>query len=66
MDTWKGSLPTLLAATNKKAKTGDYYGPDGEGEYSGFPALGLIDKSALDQEVAKKLWEVGIMNTKWD
>ena len=64
MDTWKGSLPTLLAATNKKAKTGDYYGPDGEGEYSGFPALGLIDKSALDQEVAKKLWEVGIKNTK--
>jgi NAD(P)-dependent dehydrogenase (short-subunit alcohol dehydrogenase family) len=64
MDTWQGSLPTLLAATNKDAKSGDYYGPDGEGEYGGFPALGVIDKSALDQEVAKKLWEVGVKNTK--
>jgi NAD(P)-dependent dehydrogenase (short-subunit alcohol dehydrogenase family) len=64
MDTWQGSLPTLLAATNKNAKSGDYYGPDGEGEYGGFPALGVIDNSALDQEVAKKLWELGIKNTK--
>jgi NAD(P)-dependent dehydrogenase (short-subunit alcohol dehydrogenase family) len=64
MDTWQGSLPTLLAATNKNAKSGDYFGPDGEGEYGGFPALGVIDKSALDLEVAKKLWEVGIKNTK--
>ncbi len=63
MDTWQGSLPTLLAATNKDAKSGDYYGPDGEGEYGGFPALGVIDKSALDQEVAKKLWDFGIKNT---
>jgi NAD(P)-dependent dehydrogenase (short-subunit alcohol dehydrogenase family) len=64
MDTWQGSLPSLLAATNRNAKSGDYFGPDGEGEYGGFPALGVIDKSALDQEVAKKLWEVGIKNTK--
>jgi NAD(P)-dependent dehydrogenase (short-subunit alcohol dehydrogenase family) len=64
MDTWQGSLPTLLAATNKNAKSGDYYGPDGEGEYGGFPALGIIDNSALDLEIAKKLWEVGIKNTK--
>jgi NAD(P)-dependent dehydrogenase (short-subunit alcohol dehydrogenase family) len=64
MDTWQGSLPSLLAATNINAKSGDYFGPDGEGEYGGFPALGVIDKSALDQEVAKKLWEVGIKNTK--
>jgi|TARA_B110000967_G_C18783020_1_gene509329 NAD(P)-dependent dehydrogenase (short-subunit alcohol dehydrogenase family) len=64
MDTWQGSLPTLLAATNKNAKSGDYYGPDGEGEYGGFPASGVIDNSALDLEIAKKLWEVGIQNTK--
>jgi NAD(P)-dependent dehydrogenase (short-subunit alcohol dehydrogenase family) len=64
MDTWQGSLPTLLAATNKNAKSGDYYGPDGEGEYGGFPALGVIDNSALDLEIAKKLWEVGVQNTK--
>ena len=64
MDAWQGSLPTLLAATHKNTKSGDYYGPDGEGEYSGFPALGVIDKSALDLDVAKRLWEFGIKNTK--
>jgi NAD(P)-dependent dehydrogenase (short-subunit alcohol dehydrogenase family) len=60
MDTWQGSLPTLLAATKKDVQTGDYYGPDGEGEFAGFPALGVIDESALDLEVGKKLWEVGL------
>jgi NAD(P)-dependent dehydrogenase (short-subunit alcohol dehydrogenase family) len=63
MDTWQGSLSALLAATTKNAKSGNYYGPDGKGEYGGFPALAVIDKSALDLEVAKKLWEVGIENT---
>jgi hypothetical protein len=55
METWQGSLPTLDAATNDNAKSGDYYGPDGEGEYGGFPALGVIDESAFDLEVATKL-----------
>lgn len=64
MDTWQGSLPTLLAATDKNAISGNYYGPDGEGEYGGFPALGVIDKSALDLEAAKKLWDVGVENTR--
>jgi hypothetical protein len=58
METWQGSLPTLLAATNTKAISGDYYGPDGEGEFSGFPALGVISESALDPQVGKNLWSV--------
>jgi NAD(P)-dependent dehydrogenase (short-subunit alcohol dehydrogenase family) len=64
MDTWQGSLPTLMAATNKEVKTGEYYGPDGEGEFAGFPALGVIDKSALDPEVGKKLWEIGLKSIR--
>jgi NAD(P)-dependent dehydrogenase (short-subunit alcohol dehydrogenase family) len=66
MDTWQGSLPTLMAATNIDVETGDYYGPDGEGELAGFPALGVIDKSALDPEVGKKLWEFGLKSIRID
>jgi NAD(P)-dependent dehydrogenase (short-subunit alcohol dehydrogenase family) len=58
MDTWQGSLPTLLSATNIKAISGDYYGPDGDGEFSGYPALGVISESALDPELGKKLWSL--------
>jgi NAD(P)-dependent dehydrogenase (short-subunit alcohol dehydrogenase family) len=57
MDTWQGSLPTLIAATKPKVQSGEYYGPDGEGELSGFPALGVIDNAALNDELSKKLWK---------
>lgn len=59
MDTWQGSLPTLMAATAGGIKKGDYYGPDGPGEFGGFPALGVIDDAALDRDVAAKLWQMG-------
>lgn len=58
MDTWQGSLPTLVAATGD-AKPGDYFGPDGPKEFGGFPALGVIDDAALDTAVAERLWTVG-------
>ncbi|MGK0307863.1 MAG: NAD(P)-dependent dehydrogenase (short-subunit alcohol dehydrogenase family), partial [Urechidicola sp.] len=64
MDAWQGSLPTLFAATNKSVKAGDYYGPNGEGEYSGFPSLGIIDKSALEVGLSEKLWRYALENTK--
>jgi NAD(P)-dependent dehydrogenase (short-subunit alcohol dehydrogenase family) len=59
MDAWQGALPTLVAATEPHVKQGDYYGPDGPGEFGGFPAIGEIDASALDADVAKQLWNVG-------
>lgn len=59
MDAWQGALPTLVAATEPHVKQGDYYGPDGPGEFGGFPAIGEIDASALDVDVAKQLWDVG-------
>jgi NAD(P)-dependent dehydrogenase (short-subunit alcohol dehydrogenase family) len=62
MDAWQGSLPTLMAATKKDAKSGEYYGPDGEGEFSGFPALGVIEEFALSLELGEKLWEIGMEN----
>lgn len=60
MDTWQGSLPTLMAATKEDVQSGEYYGPDGEGEFAGFPALAVIDKSVLDPDIGKKLWDVGL------
>lgn len=59
METWQGALPTLLAATVSSAMPGDYYGPDGPGEMGGFPAIGVIDASALDADLAKRLWKFG-------
>jgi NAD(P)-dependent dehydrogenase (short-subunit alcohol dehydrogenase family) len=59
MDAWQGALPTLLAATGPHVAQGDYFGPDGPGELGGFPAIGEIDASALDTDVAKRLWDVG-------
>lgn len=62
MDTWQGSLPTLVAATKNDIKSNDYYAPDGEKEWAGFPALGIIDERALNLELGKKLWEFGMEN----
>lgn len=59
MDTWQGSLPTLMAATAEAVNQGAYFGPDGPSEMGGFPALGVIDDAALDDDVAAKLWETG-------
>ncbi len=56
MEAWKGSLPTLMAATADEVSQGDYYGPDGPGEMAGFPTLGVIDAAALDADLATQLW----------
>ncbi len=62
METWKGSLPTLVAATKTDIKSRDYYGPDGEKEWAGFPALGIIDERALDPVLGEKLWRFAAKN----
>lgn len=59
MDAWQGALPTLVAATGSHVAQGNYFGPDGPGELGGFPAIGEIDAAALDEAVAKRLWDVG-------
>ena len=59
MEAWKGSLSTLMAAIGSDVAQGDYFGRDGPGEISGFPAIGEIDASARDTAVAKQLWDVG-------
>ncbi|SEL02172.1 oxidoreductase [Parapedobacter koreensis] len=56
-DPWQGALPSLFAATSEAVTGGDYYGPDGEREQSGYPAPSqLLTGAERDEEQARKLW----------
>ena len=54
----QGALPTLRAATDVQAKSGDYYGPDGYREMRGYPVKVKSNKLSHDKDIAKKLWKV--------
>jgi NAD(P)-dependent dehydrogenase (short-subunit alcohol dehydrogenase family) len=57
-EAWQGALPTLYAATHPDVQGGDFYGPDGENEYSGYPALSSYITTAMtDSLQAERLWE---------
>src|SRR5690606_21539385 len=57
MQPWQGALPSLFAATDTLVKGGEFFGPDGEKEYSGYPALSKHSTPAMnDKELAEKLW----------
>jgi len=51
-----GALPTLRAAVDETVCGGDYYGPDGRTEQTGYPKL--VESNALshDTVVARRLW----------
>lgn len=58
MQPWQGALPSLFAATDASVKGGEFYGPDGEKEYLGYPALSKHSTTAMnDKELAKQLWK---------
>lgn len=52
----QGALPQIRAAVDPYAKGGEYYGPDGMGEMTGYPVLVQSTKEAQNQTDAKKLW----------
>jgi NAD(P)-dependent dehydrogenase (short-subunit alcohol dehydrogenase family) len=53
----QGALPTLFAATSPDAQAGGYYGPDALSETRGYPAPAKVPPQALDEGVARRLWE---------
>lgn len=53
----QGALPTLFAATAPDALPGGYYGPDRLWETRGFPTDAEPPRAALDEQVARRLWE---------
>jgi NAD(P)-dependent dehydrogenase (short-subunit alcohol dehydrogenase family) len=53
----RGALPTLYAATAPGVEGGDYYGPDGRGEFRGFPTKVSAIPAAYDREMGERLWQ---------
>jgi hypothetical protein len=53
-----GALPTLYAATSPDVRGGDYIGPDGFTETTGYPKKVGYSAAAGDKAVAARLWEV--------
>jgi NAD(P)-dependent dehydrogenase (short-subunit alcohol dehydrogenase family) len=54
----EGAEPTLYAAANPDAHSGEYIGPDGFLEFRGHAKVVHPRKKALDPDVAEKLWTV--------
>ncbi|MDQ6843817.1 MAG: oxidoreductase [Bacteroidota bacterium] len=57
MEPWQGALSSLYAALSNEASGGNLYEPD-NGGYRGYPTLSTIKENALDETVAKKLWDL--------
>ncbi len=53
-----GALPSLRAAVDQEAKGGQYYGPDGKGEKSGYPIVVDSNEPSKNLEYALKLWQI--------
>jgi NAD(P)-dependent dehydrogenase (short-subunit alcohol dehydrogenase family) len=53
-----GALPILYAATDPDVEGGAYIGPDGPGEFRGYPHVASPTRAARDEQTAKRLWEV--------
>ena len=47
----------LRAAVDPEAIGGQYYGPDGKGEKSGYPIVVDSNSASKNEEAARTLWE---------
>ena len=54
---WKGALPTLVAATASSVRPGDYIGPGGLGEARGLPDRASVAGRARKTDTAHALWQ---------
>ena len=53
-----GSLPSIRAAVDPSVVGGQYYGPDGSGERSGFPVIVESNPASHNLDDAKLLWKI--------
>jgi NAD(P)-dependent dehydrogenase (short-subunit alcohol dehydrogenase family) len=51
-----GALPILRAATDPAAVGGTYYGPDGFGQLTGYPAVVTSTTRSHNRQVQRRLW----------
>lgn len=56
-DVEQAALPTLRAATDPSVSGGDYFGPDGFLEMTGYPVRVQPAQRALDEDFARRLWQ---------
>lgn len=61
-----GAYPTLQAASDPAAQAGGYYGPQGFGEMRGTSGPAKRKASAIDPQLARRLWDVSIEKTGID
>jgi NAD(P)-dependent dehydrogenase (short-subunit alcohol dehydrogenase family) len=54
----RGALPTLRAATDPSARGGQYYGPAGRFQITGYPVPVQSSRRSHDPEVQRRLWEL--------
>lgn len=52
----KGTLPTLRAAIDPNAESGDYFGPAGFMEMNGYPKVVGSNALSQDEDKARQLW----------
>ena len=53
-----GALATLRAATDPNARSGDYYGPPGRLQYTGYPTRVESSADSHDVEAQRRLWTI--------
>jgi NAD(P)-dependent dehydrogenase (short-subunit alcohol dehydrogenase family) len=58
------ALPTLRAAIDPSAQGGDYYGPSGVFEYTGYPIRVEASPGSHDAAAQRRLWEVSEQLTR--
>jgi NAD(P)-dependent dehydrogenase (short-subunit alcohol dehydrogenase family) len=51
-----GALPTLRAATDPAVRGGDYYGPSGWGQMTGYPVQVSSSSRSHDEAAQQRLW----------
>lgn len=56
-DQAQGALPQIRASVDPHAKGGEYYGPDGRREMTGFPVLVPSNEASHNLLDAARLWE---------
>jgi hypothetical protein len=52
-----GALPTLRAATDPSVRGGEYYGPPGRAQFTGYPARVESSARSHDTEAQRRLWQ---------
>ena len=53
-----GVLPTIYAATEESLKGGEYIGPEGRGNRTGYPTIETPAQGTYNKQTMQKLWEI--------